>query len=113
VGCMGNLLERRGDRSVEMGQEVGSLQPPAQAGSSLADFSTLKMEAIRSSKTSVHKIYTAPHRRRRHSSVTTMKSSNLTLVLLLELKCGHQTWSTGDLQVSNSRWWLISGQTTI
>jgi hypothetical protein len=28
--------------------------PPAHAGSSLADFSTLKMEAIRSSETSVH-----------------------------------------------------------
>jgi hypothetical protein len=31
-----------------------SLQPPAHAGSSLADFSTPKMEAIRSSETSVH-----------------------------------------------------------
>jgi hypothetical protein len=31
-----------------------TLQPPAHAGSSLADFSTLKMEAIRSSETSVH-----------------------------------------------------------
>jgi hypothetical protein len=30
------------------------LQPSAQAGSSLADLSTLKMEAIRSSETSVH-----------------------------------------------------------
>jgi hypothetical protein len=30
------------------------LQPPAQAGYSLADFSTLNMEAIRSSETSVH-----------------------------------------------------------
>jgi hypothetical protein len=30
------------------------LQPPAHAGSSLADFSTLKMKAIRSSETSVH-----------------------------------------------------------
>jgi hypothetical protein len=30
-----------------------SLQPPADAGSTLADFSTLKMEAIRSSETSV------------------------------------------------------------
>jgi hypothetical protein len=28
-------------------------QPPAHAGSSFADFSTLKMEAIRSSETSV------------------------------------------------------------
>jgi hypothetical protein len=31
-----------------------SLQPPAHAGSSLADFSTLNMEAIRSFETSVH-----------------------------------------------------------
>jgi hypothetical protein len=31
-----------------------SLQPPAHVGSSRADFSTLKMEAIRSSETSVH-----------------------------------------------------------
>jgi hypothetical protein len=31
-----------------------SLQPPAHDGSSLAEFSTLKMEAIRSSETSVH-----------------------------------------------------------
>jgi hypothetical protein len=38
-----------------------SLQPPAHAGSSLADFSTLKVEAIRSSKTSVH-----PRSTRRH-----------------------------------------------
>jgi hypothetical protein len=32
----------------------GYLQPPAHAGSSLADYSTLKMEAIRSSEISVH-----------------------------------------------------------
>jgi hypothetical protein len=38
-----------------------SLQPPAQAGSSLADFSTLKMEAIRSSETSVHTRATRRH----------------------------------------------------
>jgi hypothetical protein len=31
-----------------------SLQPPAHAGSSLVNVSTLKMEAIRSSETSVH-----------------------------------------------------------
>jgi hypothetical protein len=31
-----------------------SLQPPAHAGFSLEDFSTLKMERIRSSETSVH-----------------------------------------------------------
>jgi hypothetical protein len=39
------------------GYQAG-LQPPARAGSSLADFSTLKMEAIRSSETSVHTIST-------------------------------------------------------
>jgi hypothetical protein len=38
-----------------------SLQPPAHAGSSLADFSTLKMEAIRSSETSVHTRSTRRH----------------------------------------------------
>jgi hypothetical protein len=31
-----------------------SLQPPAHVGSSLADFSTLKMEAIDSSETSIY-----------------------------------------------------------
>jgi hypothetical protein len=35
-----------------------SLQPPAHAGSSLADFYTLKMETIRSSETSVYTIST-------------------------------------------------------
>jgi hypothetical protein len=34
---------------------------PAHAGSSLADFSTLKMEAIRSSETSVHTRSTRRH----------------------------------------------------
>jgi hypothetical protein len=38
-----------------------SLQPPAHAGSSLADFSSLKMEAIRSSETSVHTRSTPRH----------------------------------------------------
>jgi hypothetical protein len=38
-----------------------SLQPPAHAGSSLADFSTLKMEAIRSSEMSVHARSTQSH----------------------------------------------------
>jgi hypothetical protein len=37
------------------------LQPPAHAGSQLADFSTLKMEAIRSSETSVDAISTQRH----------------------------------------------------
>jgi hypothetical protein len=34
--------------------------PPAHAGASLANFSTLKMEAIQSSEASIHKMYTAP-----------------------------------------------------
>jgi hypothetical protein len=38
-----------------------SLQPPAYAGSSLSDFSALKMEAIRFSKTSVHTRSTRRH----------------------------------------------------
>jgi hypothetical protein len=38
-----------------------SLQPPAHASSSLVDFSTLKMEAIRSSETSVHARSTQRH----------------------------------------------------
>jgi hypothetical protein len=37
------------------------LQPPAHAGSSLADFSTLKMEAIRFSETSAHTRSTRRH----------------------------------------------------
>jgi hypothetical protein len=37
------------------------LQPPAHPGSSLANFSTLKMEAMRSCKTSVHTRYTRRH----------------------------------------------------
>jgi hypothetical protein len=37
------------------------LQPLAHAGSSLADFSTLEMEAIRSSETSVHTRSTQRH----------------------------------------------------
>jgi hypothetical protein len=45
-----------------------SLQPPACAGSSLADFSSLKREAIHSSKTSVYTRSTRQHPRRQHSS---------------------------------------------
>jgi hypothetical protein len=38
-----------------------SLQPPVQADSSLSDFSTLKMETIRSYEKSVHTISTRRH----------------------------------------------------
>jgi hypothetical protein len=37
-----------------MWRRVCNLQPPADAGSSFADYSTLNMEAIYSSETSVH-----------------------------------------------------------
>jgi hypothetical protein len=43
--------------SSEMWRRVGlvcSLQPSTHAGSSLVDFSTMKMEALRSSETSIH-----------------------------------------------------------
>jgi hypothetical protein len=42
------------DVSEERIVSIFSLQPPVHAGSSLADFSTLKMEEIRSSETSFH-----------------------------------------------------------
>jgi hypothetical protein len=45
----------------ERGTSVNKLQPPAHAGSSLAGFSTLKMEAICSSETSVHTRSTRRH----------------------------------------------------
>jgi hypothetical protein len=40
---------------------ASSMRPPAHAGSSLEDFSTLNMEAIRSSETSVHTRSTRRH----------------------------------------------------
>jgi hypothetical protein len=49
-------------QTVELrGRVISSLQQPAHAGSSLADFYTLKMEAIRSSETSVHTRSTRRH----------------------------------------------------
>jgi hypothetical protein len=47
-------LHLQGRKIGERGNSVRCLQLSAHAGSSLADFSTLKMEAIRSSETSVH-----------------------------------------------------------
>jgi hypothetical protein len=49
----GRKIRERGIRN--------SLQPPAHAGSSLANFSTLKMEPIRSSEKSVHTRSTRRH----------------------------------------------------
>jgi hypothetical protein len=42
-------------------ERIASMQPPAHAGSSLADFSTLKMEVIRYYETSVYTRYTRRH----------------------------------------------------
>jgi hypothetical protein len=53
-------LDLQGKKIQERGSSV-SLQPPAGAGSPLADFSTLKMEAIRSSETSVNRGSTQRH----------------------------------------------------
>jgi hypothetical protein len=53
-------VARMGNMSQSMDQQC-RLQPPAHAGSSLADFSALKMEAIRSSETSVHTRSTRRH----------------------------------------------------
>jgi hypothetical protein len=48
-------------RGTDTDRESRFLQPPAHAGSSLADFSSLKMEVIRSSETSVHTRSTQSH----------------------------------------------------
>jgi hypothetical protein len=54
-------LHLQGREIRERRTSVSSLQPPAHAGSSLADFSTLKMEVIRCSETSVHTRSTRRH----------------------------------------------------
>jgi hypothetical protein len=46
---------------VGLGIGLDNCYPPAQAGSSLAEFSTLKMETTRSSETSVHTRSTRRH----------------------------------------------------
>jgi hypothetical protein len=60
---------------------AASLQPPAHAGSSLADFSTLKMEAIRSSETSGRStifLHGATSQKTTFFIVTAVKTSTLT-----------------------------------
>jgi hypothetical protein len=59
----GTYRHLQGRKVRELGTSVRrlSLQPPAHAGSSLADFSTLNMEAIRSSETSGHTRSTQRH----------------------------------------------------
>jgi hypothetical protein len=61
---------------------VSRLQPPAHAGSSHADFSTLKIEAISSSETSVH---TRPTRRHIPEDGILHHTINLLTVLFLYL----------------------------
>jgi hypothetical protein len=57
-----NRLHIQGTNNRERGKSASRcLQPYAHIDSSLADFSNLKMEAIRSSKTSVHTIPTQRH----------------------------------------------------
>jgi hypothetical protein len=57
---------------------VCSLQPPAHAGSSLADFYTLKMEAIRYGDTSQTTEFFI---------VTAVKTSNRTETIIFKLRC--------------------------
>jgi hypothetical protein len=70
-------------------------QPPAHAGSSLADFSTLKMEAIRSFEKSVHTRSTQRHTQKTtFFIVTAVKTSNLTWYLeVFVLNFGKYGWS--------------------
>jgi hypothetical protein len=57
------------------------LQPPAHAGFSRSDFSTLKMEAIRSSETSVKQdLYGATSQNTAFFIVIAVKISNLTRI---------------------------------
>jgi hypothetical protein len=76
-----------GDTQTQHGDCISLLlQPPVQAGSSLADFSTLKMEMIRSSETSVYTESTRrhipedgiihSHRRENHKSYLYLFQSN-------------------------------------
>jgi hypothetical protein len=54
-------LHLHGRKIRERGTSVSRLKPPTPAGGSLADFSTLTREAIRSSETSVHTRSTRHH----------------------------------------------------
>jgi hypothetical protein len=59
VACTANIIMYEECRL--LGCSAVLLQPPAQAGSSLENFSTLKMEGIRSSETSVDTRSTRRH----------------------------------------------------
>jgi hypothetical protein len=52
--CENRFLERMTAEAPEMEAIRSSLQPPAHLGSSLADFSTLKMEAVGQSELNRH-----------------------------------------------------------
>jgi hypothetical protein len=77
---------------------VGCLQPPAHTGSSFADFSTLKMEAIRSSETSVH---TSSTRRTSQKTaffiVTAVKTSNQRIKIMFVKVVLQLTWLNESL----------------
>jgi hypothetical protein len=55
------------------------MQLLADAGSSLANSSTLKMEAMRSSETSAHKLHGATTQKAAFFIVAAVKTSNLTI----------------------------------
>jgi hypothetical protein len=55
------VVEKSASEEPAWSCDMYRLQPPVQAGSSLADFYTLKMEAIRSSETPVHTRFTRRH----------------------------------------------------
>jgi hypothetical protein len=58
-------------------EQVAAVTSPVHAGSSLADFSTLKMEEIRSSETSVHtRLHSATSQKTAFFIVTAVKTSN-------------------------------------
>jgi hypothetical protein len=82
------------------------LQPPAHAGSSLADFSTLKIDTFLRNVGS-HKIYTAPHPRRRHSSTNDLVSWGG--VRLCPLGTSATNWPIVPAP-DYRRWWVWSSR---
>jgi hypothetical protein len=72
------------------------LQPPAYAGSSLADFSTLKMEAIRSSETSVQFTRSTQRHIPEDSIVHSYRRENLRSYTFLMLMYESCSWRYED-----------------
>jgi hypothetical protein len=72
------------------------LQLPAHAGSSLADFSTLKMEAIRSSETSVQSTTSTRHHTPEDGILNSHRRENLkscNIIIIPAVWYGSETWS--------------------